>query len=157
MAVDRHGLEMLSRDECLALLDTASVGRIGLSEDALPVIFPVNFVVDGDRVVIGTADGVKLTAASRQLVVAFQADSWDPLRHTGWSVLVRGTASAIEDPAEVAAAERLPLRPWGRPRPVRYISIALELVEGRRLDQPGGSVATNGSDHLNERSGRTPG
>lgn len=150
MTVDRHGLEVLSRDECLALLDTAAVGRIGLSEAALPVIFPVNFVLDGDRVVIGTAEGIKLAAAERRMVVAFEVDDWDPMRHTGWSVLVRGSATPIENGDEIATAARLPLRPWGRPDPVRYVAVALELVEGRRLVQPG---AANGAADISRGFG----
>ena len=34
--LDRNGLEVLGRDECLALVGTVGVGRIGLSMRALP-------------------------------------------------------------------------------------------------------------------------
>ena len=39
------GLEVLSREECLSLMATVSVGRLGVSIDALPAILPVNFVL----------------------------------------------------------------------------------------------------------------
>jgi hypothetical protein len=47
MEIDRNGLEVLSRHECLRLLGTATLGRIGVTSDALPTVLPVNFRFDG--------------------------------------------------------------------------------------------------------------
>jgi len=136
MAHDPHGLEILERAECFRLLDSVPVGRLGLSIDALPVVLPVNFVVHGERIVIGTGQGGKFDAAVRGAVVAFEADDWDPFAHRGWSVLVRGSSRILRDPVEVAAARSLPLRPWGDPDGVHYLSITTDLVSGRRLLGP---------------------
>jgi nitroimidazol reductase NimA-like FMN-containing flavoprotein (pyridoxamine 5'-phosphate oxidase superfamily) len=132
MAFDRNGLEVLDRDECLELLSSASVGRIGLSAGALPVVLPVNFCVDGDRIVVRTGEGTKLAAAVRQAVVSFEVDDIDPLFHTGWSVVVTGIASPLESPADLAHARRLPLRPWASGAE-RYVAITLEELSGRRI------------------------
>lgn len=133
MVVDRHGLEIMDRQECLSLLASVPVGRLGLSIDALPVIVPVNFCLDADRLVIGTGEGSKLDAAVAGAVVAFEADHWDPIDHSGWSVLVQGPTWVVTDPGEVARCRELPLRPWGHPEGLRYVAVGIELVSGRRL------------------------
>lgn len=133
MATDAHGLEVLDRETCLELLAGARVGRLGLSVDALPVVLPVNFAVDGDEIVVGSGPGGKLRAAVRGNVVAFEVDEWDPLSHEGWSVLVRGHSRVLEDEAELERARTLPLRPWGQLGDLSYLAVRLDLVTGRRL------------------------
>ena len=51
------GFGVLSRDESLRLLTTTNLGRIAISWRALPMIMPVNFALDGDRIVVATWDG----------------------------------------------------------------------------------------------------
>jgi nitroimidazol reductase NimA-like FMN-containing flavoprotein (pyridoxamine 5'-phosphate oxidase superfamily) len=129
---DRNGLEVLSRDECVELLSAATIGRIGVSSGALPLVLPVNFCVDGDRIVLRTGEGTKLDAASRHAVVSFEVDDIDPLCHTGWSVVVTGIAAPLESEPELDRAKTLPLRPWA-PSGDRYVAISLEDVSGRRI------------------------
>ncbi len=130
--VDENGLEILTRQECVRLLLSVAIGRIGVSYDVLPAILPVNFVVDHDRVVLRTASGTKLSAALVGAVVAFEADGFDPVAHTGWSVLVRGAAAVLHDPEEREKASRLPLRPWANSAADHYVAVPLDLVTGRR-------------------------
>jgi nitroimidazol reductase NimA-like FMN-containing flavoprotein (pyridoxamine 5'-phosphate oxidase superfamily) len=133
MEFDRHGLEMLGRDECLTLLTRRSVGRVGITISALPVIFPVNFsVLDGD-VVFRSSPGSKLTTAVQRAVVAFEVDDVDPTYHSGWSVLVVGPAHEITNPTELEQARALPLVPWAPGAKGHYIRIRTELVSGRRI------------------------
>ena len=96
-AVDRNGLDILEREECLRLLSASSVGRLAVTMGALPVILPVNFLLDGDRVLIRTTSGTKLDAATRNAVVAFEVDDVDPIAHSGWSVCVTGMARDVTD------------------------------------------------------------
>ncbi len=42
MHVDRNGLEVLEREECLRLLAGATIGRLGITIGTLPVVLPVN-------------------------------------------------------------------------------------------------------------------
>jgi nitroimidazol reductase NimA-like FMN-containing flavoprotein (pyridoxamine 5'-phosphate oxidase superfamily) len=133
MPVDRNGLEILSREECLHLLAHAHVGRIALSVRALPVVLPVNFAVLDDDIVMRSGPGTKLDAALDNAVVAFEVDSFQPLDHTGWSVMVQGIASEITDDLRLARAMALPLRPWAGERMNRYIRIATHEISGRRL------------------------
>ena len=133
MEIDRNGLEVLERDECIRRLRSVPIARIALSMQALPVILPVNFVVDGDEIVIRTNLGSKAEAALRGAVVALEADEYDTVGHTGWSVLVRGRTRLVEDPVEIERLHGLWVRAWGTPHTDRWITIALEIVTGRRI------------------------
>lgn len=130
---DANGLEVLGREECLHLLTKMPVGRIGVTIHALPVILPVNFALDGERVIVRSAAGSKLTAAMTGAVVALEVDDFDTMDHSGWSVLVQGRSRVMEDPDEIDRALLLPLRAWASDKPDRFITIDLELVSGRRV------------------------
>ncbi len=127
-------LEILDRDECLRLLASVPVGRIVFTHRALPAVQPVSFVVDGEAIVIRTAPGSELFGATRDTVVAFEADEIDADTHSGWNVTVIGHAHAVHDSAEKKILSALPLRPWTR-RGQRddFLRIPLGLVTGRRL------------------------
>ena len=132
-----EGLELLEEPECLALLSQAGIGRVAVSLEALPAIFPVNFCLDDRRVVFRTSCGTKLAAATNHAVVAFECDQFDPIEHSGWSVLAVGAARAVTDPAEVERLSQLPLGPWaGGPRD-RFVVVPVEFVSGRRIVHPG--------------------
>ena len=132
MEMDRNGFEVLGRDECFALLRSATVGRIGLSMSALPVVLPVNFAVDGDRLVVRTAAGSKFDAALGGAVVAFEADHLDPDSGEAWSVLVRGSSAVLTDPADIASLADLDLNSWVADRSDQWVMITTDLVSGRR-------------------------
>jgi nitroimidazol reductase NimA-like FMN-containing flavoprotein (pyridoxamine 5'-phosphate oxidase superfamily) len=132
MELDRNGFEVLGRDECFALLRTAVIGRIGLSMSALPVVLPVNFAVDGDRLVVRTAAGSKLDAALAGAVVAFEADHLDPATGEAWSVLVRGSSAVLTDPADIESLADLDLNAWVAERSDQWVMITTDLVSGRR-------------------------
>jgi nitroimidazol reductase NimA-like FMN-containing flavoprotein (pyridoxamine 5'-phosphate oxidase superfamily) len=131
--LDRNGLEVLGREQCLDLLRTVTIGRVGLSVHALPVILPVSFVVLGDRLVIRTGAGSKLQAALAGAVVAFEADHVDDATDQAWSVLVRGSASVLADGSAEAASGAAWGDPWVRPGEERLVGISTDLVSGRRL------------------------
>ena len=133
MEFDRNGLQVLSRDECLQLLAGAHVGRIALTVAALPVVFPVNFCLLDDDVVLRTGRGSKLAAATKRAVVAFEVDSFSPMDHSGWSVLVQGIADEIVSPEELHRATELPLRAWASDDLSHYVRVPTDLVSGRRL------------------------
>lgn len=132
--MDHPRIEGLSRDECMTLLETASVGRVGVSVGAIPAVLPVNYVMDGDTIVFRTVPGTKLDAALTNSVVAFEADSFDPSHETGWSVLVRGIAREITDEHALTRVRRLPLQSWAFNGDAdRWVSVDAELVTGRRV------------------------
>ena len=99
----------------------------------MPAAHPVNYLLDGEEVVFRTGEGAKLAAASRGVVVGFQADEIDVERRNGWSVLGVGEAYEILDPARLSElADRLPT-PWAPDRAGHCISIPLQRLTGRWL------------------------
>jgi len=111
---DHAGLEVLPFDTCLELLASVPVGRIGffLLANGELVILPVNHLVDGQDVVFRTAAGSKLSTAENGGLVVFEADSYDDLDRSGWSVVVSGFAEVIDDDAETGRLSSLGLHPW---------------------------------------------
>lgn len=132
--VDRNGLEVLDRSECLGLLAASRLGRIAVTFGALPVILPVNFCLTGDQVVFRTSVGTKLDAATCETIVAFEVDEFDPLAHTGWSVVVTGYASEVTEPTVRAELEAAPIPHWAPSRGERYIAVSTEMITGRRIN-----------------------
>ncbi len=136
---DHAGLEILPFDECLRLLASVPVGRVGFFADGELVVLPVNHVIDGQDPVFRTAHGSKLSAAEGQNLAAFEADHYDVQARTGWSVLVIGRAEVVYDEAEVQRLNSRGLHPWvtAVERPF-WIRIRATSVSGRRT--PGTSL-----------------
>lgn len=126
----------LTKDECFGLLAGQHLGRLVLVDDLGPIALPVNFVLDRSTVLFRTDEGTKLAVASRGARVAFEVDGIDEADRTGWSVLVRGEATEVTDPAELTRVRRLPLYPWAPGAKARYVRILPALVTGRRIALP---------------------
>ncbi len=125
-------LEMLDRDECLRLLATQTVGRIGITVQALPVVLPVNFELLDGSIVFRTAAGTKLDAATNSVVVAFEVDSIDPHARSGWSVLVIGRASRVAAGEVERAGLQIDAWPLDG-RTSHYVRIDGSRISGRRV------------------------
>lgn len=103
-------LQELPLQECLRLLGSVSLGRIGLL-GSVPSILPVcHAVLDGD-VVFRTDPGTKLSMADRGSLVVFEADEFDEQARTGWSVVVLGHAETVSDRATLERVDSLPIDP----------------------------------------------
>jgi hypothetical protein len=123
--------------ECWRLLGGVSLGRIVFTQRAMPAIRPVNHLVDGETIVIRSHLGAVIAeragaAGQDGVVVAYEADDIDPVRHTGWSVIATGMARLVRDPDVVAGYERV-LEPWVRRRMDYVIAIRPEVITGLRL------------------------
>jgi nitroimidazol reductase NimA-like FMN-containing flavoprotein (pyridoxamine 5'-phosphate oxidase superfamily) len=125
-----EGLELLDEDECRRLLAQRSVGRVGLSVNGLPAIFPVNYRVVGESIVFATGPGMKLNAAAARDVVAFEVDDVDEEMRSGWSVLVVGVASELDAPTRQLCAA---MDPWAGGDRTHLVRVSTDLVSGRRL------------------------
>ena len=125
----------LPRHECLRLLEGQTVGRLVVIEDHRPLVFPVNYVLDGDAVVIRTTSGTKLYGVTRGFV-SFEVDDLHTDSRTGWSVVLTGVAQEVTDFDRPDLVERLravspePWAPGDRPTIVR---LAPDTVTGRRI------------------------
>lgn len=128
------GFRELERQECLRLLTKAPVGRIVHTRQALPAVLPVNFCVDADgTVLLRTSAASELARAVDGAVVAFEADEIDAGAHSGWSVVVTGSATVVTDPEEHAHLMRTGPCSWAPSPQEVFVRIESELVTGREL------------------------
>lgn len=133
MNLDRNGLEVLSRRQCVERLGRAAVGRVVFVDGGMPTALPVNFALLAEDIVFRTATGSKLAAALAKAVVTFECDDIDAVLQTGWSVLVHGWATLLTRPDDVARASALPLQPWAPGDRWYFVRIRSETVSGRQL------------------------
>ena len=125
------GTEILAEEDCWALVAARSVGRLAVSLDGLIEIFPVNYGLDGEDVVFRTNAGRKMSW-SRSGEVAFEVDWFDEESHTGWSVVIHGTArdiSRLNCPERPLAAEA-----WTGPKDF-LVRINARTISGRRVSR----------------------
>lgn len=132
--VINRSLDPMSREECLQMLADNQVGRLAVSVGGQPVIFPVNYVLDGDVVVFRSDPGTKLDGATLARV-AFEIDHVDQELKSGWSVVVQGIGRYISDAIDEASARRrgLPLEAWAPGEKEHWVEILDPQITGRRL------------------------
>jgi hypothetical protein len=133
MYSDGSALEQLSRDECLRLMASVSVGRIVYTRRALPAVELVNFALDRGDIIIRTDSDGKLAVATQHSVVAFEADRLDPDQQAGWSVTAIGRSGEVTDPAEIGQLQKMGLSSWVPGAREHFIRISPEILNGRRL------------------------
>lgn len=119
----------LSDRESWALLSACSMGRLGLSVDNHPEIFPVNYSVQGETIVFRTAEGTKLHDLMDNGSVAFEADA--EKGSDVWSVVIKGTARVLDDTTELREADLLPFSRWIPTSPYVYVRIDPTEIRGR--------------------------
>jgi nitroimidazol reductase NimA-like FMN-containing flavoprotein (pyridoxamine 5'-phosphate oxidase superfamily) len=137
LPLDHSGLGVLQRKECLERLAKARLGRVAFISQGDPVILPVNHGMDGENVIFRTATGTKLLAADTEQVVAFEVDGYDADRRTGWSVLVRGVATSVEDQEEVKRLNLLGVWPWADlTERSHWVRINTLSITGRQVVHP---------------------
>lgn len=123
----------LSRSECEGLLRLGVVGRVAIATSTGPHILPLNYAVSHGDVVVCTSPYSVLGTYGRDRLLAFEIDQFDYPRHQGWSVVVRGRASTVEDADELSDLVKVLPRPWASGSRSLYLRIPLTEVSGRRL------------------------
>jgi uncharacterized protein len=126
------GIIELETEVCWDLLRGEEVGRLAVSVDRRPEIFPVNFAVDGRTVVFRTAEGTKFGSLSVDDHVAFEADGFDCATSEAWSVVIKGRAREVrmfDQPDD----STFWLFPWNSTPKSRFVRITPERVSGRRF------------------------
>jgi hypothetical protein len=124
---------VLPSSECWALATTQSAGRLGFFRDGLLDIFPVNYFVMADHVYFRTsADGTIATSYLEH--AAFQIDAVDKEARSGWTILLNGPATRVEDPALLTTLwGRIVDEPWAPGQRDLFYDLAPTLVRGRRI------------------------
>ena len=134
-------LETLTEDECLWLLACTKVGRVSVTYDALPVIAPVNYVLDGNTLVFRTRSDGMLARACRDAVIAFEIDELAGDGSGGWSVNIVGIASILE-PSENVRALALGLVSAAGDDRDTFVRLRLGVITGRRITPSEASVTS---------------
>lgn len=136
-ATDHTGLQILPLNDCMRLVASVPVGRLGFQADGEMAVLPVNHVVDGQDVIFRTTRGSKLSAAEAQSLVVFEADDYDQATRTGWSVVINGHAEVVYEDAEITPFDHLDVHPWpdAVDRPfwirIRPVSVSGRLIPAR--------------------------
>jgi nitroimidazol reductase NimA-like FMN-containing flavoprotein (pyridoxamine 5'-phosphate oxidase superfamily) len=132
MRTTKPRAQPLEPADCYLLLATSCVGRLVSTDNALPMVLPVNYCLDGRSIVFRTSPDGRLAAATHNVVVAFEVDSIDVETWTGWSVVVTGVASPLTSPGDVVRAGQLGLANWLGEDRDHFVQIVPGLVTGRR-------------------------
>ncbi|WP_236792901.1 pyridoxamine 5'-phosphate oxidase family protein [Amycolatopsis sp. GM8] len=122
----------LTPSECLRLLSSQPIGRLAFSEDALPMIRPVNFFVHEGDIIVRTGVTGSIGKLTNE-VVAFEVDSVDPVTHTGWSVVVIGRVALVTDVDDLVRLADPRHRPWPSGERSRFLRLPIEIISGRSL------------------------
>jgi hypothetical protein len=129
----------LTEGECWDLLGSVSLGRVVFTHHAMPAIRPVNHIVDNRKVILRTHLGAAIVSrttgqrrTSDDTVVCYEADDLDPVRHTGWSVIITGIARLVKD-ADAKERYISQLEPWIAGEMDHVLAIEPHFVSGLRL------------------------
>ncbi len=122
-------IETLSQPLCRHLLERTAVGRIAFPSGGAPALRPVNFALQDGAIVIRTGDGTILAAGMRGEPASFEIDSFDPVEHTGASVVITGKLGTLEH----KPAGFVPLRAWASGRKDRYVQLTIDTLSGIRI------------------------
>ena len=143
---DAEGLVRLDDEQCWRFLERHFLGRVALVHLGSPMLFPVNYVLDGRSVVFRTAPGTKLLMAAVGHPVAFEVDEASELFETGTSVVAHGTLHEVTDRRELEGLRRLPLRAWAPGDRDHFVRVEPHSVSGRRIEvhETGDGVAADG-------------
>jgi hypothetical protein len=123
---------VLSEPECRRLLATRTLGRVGLTSGALPMIMPVEYCYADGIITFRTEHNTKLRAAVHGAVLAFEVDNYDPDAGQGWSVHVLGRATVLASDVDTGLLPSLDDEPPAAARH-HYVRLHCEIVSGRRL------------------------
>uniref|UniRef100_A0AAU3GK50 Pyridoxamine 5'-phosphate oxidase family protein n=1 Tax=Streptomyces sp. NBC_01401 TaxID=2903854 RepID=A0AAU3GK50_9ACTN len=124
----------LDLEECWELLGTHGVGRVVVSDQRGPAVFPVNYVVTRKEVAYRTSpDSGPVEAAGHE--TAFEVDHIDDAFSRGWSVLIVGEARAVTEPDAVQRLETAAhtSSPWAGGQRDQWIVVTPDRVTGRRI------------------------
>jgi len=129
----RNGMQILDDGECWELIASQQFGRLAVAPAGQPDIFPVNHLVEGNRILFRTAEGSKLVSLAVNSSVAYEVDGYSTASNEAWSVVAYGRAHEVESDDESAAMEELPLFPWNTAPKYTFVAVEVDRLSGRRF------------------------
>lgn len=134
-------LEELDEAECLRLIASGGIGRIGYSGRYGPTVMPVNYQLYEGTIVFRTTpdsttdEDLRTGIANAEYKVAFEIDDFNTAARTGWSVLIQGSAHHVDSEAERASVAGAGVDPWPGGDRELFLRINPSRVTGRRVSQ----------------------
>lgn len=124
-------VEYLSPEHAWELLGGSVLGRLAVSVDNQPDIFPLNIYAADGKILFWTAAGTKLSELVINNHVAIEVDAFTS--RIGWSVVAKGRARILTTAAEIEEASKTPLDPWIPVPRTTFVEIDVEEITGRRF------------------------
>lgn len=139
----------LSERQCRELLQSSDLARVAWQSADGPQILPITYVCHGDSIVFRTSPYGPLSDLIRPTDVALEVDDLDQQRRSGWSVVVQGRATVIDQPPEIVRLWALSgLVPWAPGVRNVFIQVAPRRISGRLLSHdPSSSEAIERIEH----------
>ncbi len=121
----------LSDDQCWALLERERFGRLATNALGVMDITPLNYLAWKRTILLRTAPGSKLLELTVNPDVVLEIDG----RESGfaWSVVLKGRARMLTNPAEIAEAEQAGLRNQLSGEKPIWVRIEPTAVSGRHF------------------------
>lgn len=127
-------IRQLDADECISLLSQHEMGRVAFVSDDVPVILPVNYVLDGNSIV---SEPIQVRSWRRSPCAAWHSRSTVGGDSDAWSVLAQGFAREITDALgtryDVLRSLAIPVQVPGDKE--YWIAIDIRELSGRRIQQ----------------------
>jgi nitroimidazol reductase NimA-like FMN-containing flavoprotein (pyridoxamine 5'-phosphate oxidase superfamily) len=134
-------LERIDDVAAWELLQLGWIGRLGFSGRYGPMILPINFQVQDKAIYFRvaergpTGEDLRTGIAHADYRVAFEVDEFDPVSHTGWSVLVQGDVHPMETEDERASVARICVESWASGSRELFLRLTPIHISGHRIGQ----------------------
>jgi len=125
------GVDRLDVEQCRHLLRVTDVGRVAMRSGDGVDVFPVNYLVHGDRIYFRSAPGSKMRLLSQNPEIAFEIDGRRGRR--AWSVVVHSSARRLTDDAEIRASSVLGLATLHPSEKNNFVEIEPDELTGREF------------------------
>jgi nitroimidazol reductase NimA-like FMN-containing flavoprotein (pyridoxamine 5'-phosphate oxidase superfamily) len=123
----------LSESECRELLAGEVFGRLAITTASGPRIVPLNYVVRDEALVFRTTPYSEVAREGVGHDAAFEIDSVDHARQTGWSVVAIGSLESIDQTELDDLSRAWVPRPWAGGQRHLYVRLRWREVTGRRI------------------------
>jgi nitroimidazol reductase NimA-like FMN-containing flavoprotein (pyridoxamine 5'-phosphate oxidase superfamily) len=134
MSDEAREFHALSEPRCWELLQSTDVARVAWQGAHGPQIFPVTYVCHGDSLVFRTSPYGPLSELIQPTEVAVEVDELDRGHRSGWTVVVRGRAAAVGEPAEMVRLWTVAgLVPWAPGVRNVFVQVTPRQITGRVL------------------------
>jgi nitroimidazol reductase NimA-like FMN-containing flavoprotein (pyridoxamine 5'-phosphate oxidase superfamily) len=136
MQADRRpSVQFIHDNECEELLRSHRWGRLAVQVVDHPEVFPLNYAMDGHRIVFRIDRGAKLASLRQNHIASFQIDEVDEEQRCGWSVMAVGPISEAIDAGDIERLEGLGLESWVTSESNHWMQLSPHRLSGRRLVQ----------------------